>query len=271
MAARPARPSAERASTRERTYAQAALEGCAEELADTAAGDRNNILYKKAFRIGTMVAAGWIARAEVEAALFEAATACGLVNDDGEVQTRRTIESGLETPAAKAASGFARPGRAAGDRAGQQEPPPQLQPGRRACGFQKMAGRRIRYRRDQTPRLRPPPPNALPGDPLWLLVISGPGSAKTETVQALAGAGAHVTSTIAVGRRLAVRLAAQERNKKATGGLLRKIGDRGILVIKDVTSILSPTATRAPACSPPSAKSMTADGSAMSAPMAARP
>ena len=31
----------------------------------------------------------------------------------------------------------------------------------------------------------------------------------------------------------------RERNKKATGGLLRKIGDRGVLVIKDVTSILS--------------------------------
>jgi hypothetical protein len=44
----------------------------------------------------------------------------------------------------------------------------------------------------------------LTGDPLWLLVISGPGNAKTETVQALAGAGARVTSTItsegAIGR-----------------------------------------------------------------------
>src|SRR5262249_49296034 len=36
----------------------------------------------------------------------------------------------------------------------------------------------------------------LTGDPLWLLVISGPGNAKTETVQALAGAGAHIISTI---------------------------------------------------------------------------
>jgi hypothetical protein len=31
----------------------------------------------------------------------------------------------------------------------------------------------------------------LTGDPLWLLVISGPGNAKTETVQSLSGAGAH--------------------------------------------------------------------------------
>ena len=40
--------------------------------------------------------AAWIARAEVETALFEAATACGLVADDGEAQTRRTIKSGLD-------------------------------------------------------------------------------------------------------------------------------------------------------------------------------
>jgi hypothetical protein len=37
----------------------------------------------------------------------------------------------------------------------------------------------------------------LTGDPLWLLMISGPGAAKTETVQSLQWAGAHVTSTIA--------------------------------------------------------------------------
>src|SRR5262249_32083904 len=36
----------------------------------------------------------------------------------------------------------------------------------------------------------------LTGDPLWLLVISGSGNAKTETVQTLEGAGSCVTSTI---------------------------------------------------------------------------
>jgi hypothetical protein len=34
----------------------------------------------------------------------------------------------------------------------------------------------------------------LTGDPAWLLIISGPGAAKTETAQSLSGAGAHVTS-----------------------------------------------------------------------------
>jgi hypothetical protein len=79
----------------------------------------------------------------------------------------------------------------------------------------------------------------LTGDPLWLLVISGPGNAKTETVQALAGAGAHVTSTIASEGALLSATSRRDKGKNATGGLLRKIGDRGVLVIKDVTSILS--------------------------------
>jgi hypothetical protein len=77
----------------------------------------------------------------------------------------------------------------------------------------------------------------LAGDPLWLLIVSGPGNAKTETVQALAGCGGHVTSTIA--SEGALLSAAPKRGKGATGGLLRKIGERGLLVIKDVTSILA--------------------------------
>ena len=81
--------------------------------------------------------------------------------------------------------------------------------------------------------------HALGGDPLWLLVISGPGAAKTETVQALAGASAHVTSTIASEGALLSASPKKGRVKGATGGLLRKIGDDGMLVIKDFTSILS--------------------------------
>jgi hypothetical protein len=79
----------------------------------------------------------------------------------------------------------------------------------------------------------------LPGDPLWLLIIAGPGGAKTETVQALSGAGAYVTSTIASEGALLSATPRRERYKNATGGLLRKIGDHGVLVVKDFTSILS--------------------------------
>lgn len=83
--------------------------------------------------------------------------------------------------------------------------------------------------------------NQLDGDPVWLLIVSGPGWTKTETVQTLLGAGAHVTSTIiSEGALLSATTPKGKRSQAtATGGLLRKIGDRGILVLKDFTSILS--------------------------------
>jgi hypothetical protein len=79
----------------------------------------------------------------------------------------------------------------------------------------------------------------LDGDPVWLLIISGSGNAKTETVVALDGIGATVTSTISSTGALLSATAKRERANDATGGLLRAIGSRGVLVIKDVTSILS--------------------------------
>lgn len=79
----------------------------------------------------------------------------------------------------------------------------------------------------------------LGGDPLWLLVVSGSGNAKTELVQALRGAGAHVVSTIASDGALLSGSPKKQQAKDATGGLLKQIGEQGLLVIKDVTSILS--------------------------------
>ena len=79
----------------------------------------------------------------------------------------------------------------------------------------------------------------LDGDLLWLLLVSGSGNAKTETVQALQGAGAQVVSTIASQGALLSATAKKERSADASGGLLRQIGEQGVLVIKDVTSILS--------------------------------
>jgi hypothetical protein len=79
----------------------------------------------------------------------------------------------------------------------------------------------------------------LGGDPPWLLVVSGSGNAKTETVGALAGIGAHVTSTVTSEGALLSATPAREKVKGSTGGLLRKIGDGGVLVVKDFTSILS--------------------------------
>ena len=84
------------ASERERLYANAALDGCERELSAAPKGERNDTLYKKAFRLGTMSARGWISPAEVFDALFAAAASCGLNADDGEEATRKTLKSGLD-------------------------------------------------------------------------------------------------------------------------------------------------------------------------------
>jgi hypothetical protein len=87
----------------------------------------------------------------------------------------------------------------------------------------------------------------LDGDPLWTLLISGSGNAKTETVSALSTTPRTImTSTITSDGALLSASPKRETAKDATGGLLRRVGDSGTLVIKDVTSILSMNAnTRA--------------------------
>jgi hypothetical protein len=79
----------------------------------------------------------------------------------------------------------------------------------------------------------------LAGDPPWLLVVGGSGAAKTETITPLKAAGAHLVSTLSGEAGLLSGTNTKERAKDATGGLLKKIGPRGLLVIKDFTSILS--------------------------------
>jgi hypothetical protein len=79
----------------------------------------------------------------------------------------------------------------------------------------------------------------LEGDPCWLILISGSGNAKTETVMALTGAGALTSSKVTGEAALLSGTSKKERSAKATGGLLRRIGSRGILVLKDFTSIIS--------------------------------
>jgi len=69
------------------------------------------------------------------------------------------------------------------------------------------------------------------------MVISGSGNAKTETVNSVSG----VDRTIAVSTIAseAALLSAIKKKPGATGGILRRLGDQGILVIKDFTSIIS--------------------------------
>jgi DNA-binding transcriptional ArsR family regulator len=76
-------------------------------------------------------------------------------------------------------------------------------------------------------------------DPVWLLVISGPGNAKTEVIQATTGAGAIMASSISGEAAFLSATPQKDRAKNATGGLLMDIGARGSLALKDVTSLLS--------------------------------
>jgi hypothetical protein len=80
----------------------------------------------------------------------------------------------------------------------------------------------------------------LPGDPPWLMIISGPGNAKSETVNSVCGVEhAVAVSTISSEGALLSATSKKSRSKAATGGLLRVLGEHGTLVIKDFTSILS--------------------------------
>lgn len=79
----------------------------------------------------------------------------------------------------------------------------------------------------------------MDGDPLWVLIVSGPGNAKTETVNSASGAGAVVMSDISGPAALLSGTPEKERSSQATGGLLVRMGNRGTLVIKDFTTILS--------------------------------
>jgi hypothetical protein len=116
---RPAKPAAVNgaaapagdAGFRERQYAQAALGGCASELTSAGEGARNDVLNAKAFRLGTMVARGWLARDKAFRSLLNAAKACGL----NEVEARRTCKSGLDAgekhPAADLGAAISNPQR----------------------------------------------------------------------------------------------------------------------------------------------------------------
>ena len=85
----------------ERAWAEAALERNAADLAACGEGGRNHDLNAKAYRMGRMVARGWIEKSRVEAALTDACRANGLFKDDGPKGVRDSLASGLRGGMAK--------------------------------------------------------------------------------------------------------------------------------------------------------------------------
>lgn len=81
--------------------------------------------------------------------------------------------------------------------------------------------------------------NKMTGDPVWQLVVGPPGCGKTETLQPLARLpGVHPAATLTEASLLS-GTPKRERSDQASGGLLRSIGDSGIILLKDFGSVLS--------------------------------
>jgi hypothetical protein len=81
--------------------------------------------------------------------------------------------------------------------------------------------------------------NLLEGDPVWLGLVAPPSSAKTEILNATGMLPDVYQGATLTPASLLSGTARKDRAATASGGLLRQMGDFGILVLKDFGSILS--------------------------------
>jgi bifunctional DNA primase/polymerase-like protein len=81
--------------------------------------------------------------------------------------------------------------------------------------------------------------NLLPGDPVWTGLIGPPSSAKTEILNSISGLPNVVQAATLTVAGLLSGVPKKQHTGGAKGGLLRQIGDFGILALKDFGSILS--------------------------------
>jgi FaeA-like protein len=88
--------------------------------------------------------------------------------------------------------------------------------------------------------------NYLPGDPVWLGIIAPPSSAKTEILNSISRLpNVHAVATVTEGGLLS-GVPKKDRDSGSKGGLLREIGEFGIIACKDFGSVMSmPNETRA--------------------------
>jgi Bifunctional DNA primase/polymerase, N-terminal len=82
--------------SRGEAYAAAALDGAVAELSGAPNGKRNETLNAVAFRLGRMIARGWVDEKTVADALLGASDANRYLREHGHRATTKTIESGIE-------------------------------------------------------------------------------------------------------------------------------------------------------------------------------
>ena len=82
--------------SRGHAYAAAALQGAADELSAAPNGKRNEMLNATAFRLGRMIARGWVDENAVSEALVGACDANLYLREHGHRSTMKTIQSGIE-------------------------------------------------------------------------------------------------------------------------------------------------------------------------------
>ncbi len=82
--------------------------------------------------------------------------------------------------------------------------------------------------------------NMMPGPPVWLMLIGPPSSGKTVLLETLTLVPhIHSASTIKGEAVLLSAVGKRDRTAQSTGGLLRQVGERGAILIKDFTSMIS--------------------------------
>ena len=81
--------------------------------------------------------------------------------------------------------------------------------------------------------------NLLKGDPVWLGLIAPPSSAKTEILNSLSKLQYVVQASSLSPASFLSATSKKDQDNEATGGLLAQIGEFGIIVLKDFTTMLS--------------------------------
>ncbi len=234
---------------REAAYLEATMRNVTDRLADVPSG-RNTALFEAAMCLGNYVAGAGLDEKSARNALMDACERNGYLAKDGQHEAERTLRSGLDIgkrnprPVPTAHEHVTLPGDGKSQHrggVGSTGGVDRVTLDQCHAVFRRWLG--AEYDLDSLDAvLVAAAVQELDGDPLWLLVVSGSGNAKTETVQSLGAAGATITSTISSEGALLSATSKRERAKDSTGGLLRSIGGgtgSGVMVVKDVTSILS--------------------------------